>query len=115
MKTRKQYLDGEVSHHDYFAQYADTAIRRRLITFFGKRRILRHAMAEGDMNHRDYIPLNEWDVLTGYRSGRLSAPRSTFEKCKLAGESMTAATMVCIYKAAARLMVDDASKVEKTK
>ena len=91
----------------------DGPIRRRLIEFFGIDAIKAHVKAEqngDDTNDSVYISLDQWDVLSGYASGRslhMSAPPSTISLLEKAGESITGATMVCIYKNAARQVASE--------
>jgi hypothetical protein len=104
MYTRKEYIDGNVSHREYFAQFVDDTVKNEVILHFGKT-ILKESTDE----HLNDIPLKKWDDLTGFRfngSTMVSRPSSIrkelLDKLKETGEGVSPAGLVCIYKEAAK-------------
>lgn len=103
IKTRKEYLDDKISHHDYYMQFATEAMKRQVI-----RDITVEAIKNSKDEHLNDIPLHRWDLLSGCMfRGSMMMVRPTVEKeCRekidLAGEGVSPATLVCIYKAIAK-------------
>jgi hypothetical protein len=91
--TRKQYLAGECSHREYYSQFVAEEVKNRVHTYIGVSRLL----ASTD-KHLNDIPLNLWD--------RLGAVGSK-ARWDAAGDYPTAAGRVCIYKEAARQIVEE--------
>lgn len=122
IRTRKQYMDREISHQDYYAQFATEETLRSVEQTFGLE-TLRTELAK-DL-HLNGIPLERWGSLAwtpvnrhgspvhrrvqGNDSGpfRASIPFNR-DAITAAGESITRATLVCIAKEAARRVVADA-------
>ena len=92
--TRADYMRGDVSHQDYYAQFATIAVIACVTARIGKARI----QASKDEYFND-IPLAEWDELDGqiraYVGRRIAEANS-------GGVSL--ADTVCVAKAAARLI-----------
>lgn len=105
MYTRKQYLDGEVSHRDYYGQFVQPWIKEKLTQRIGLERILKSTDP-----HLNDISLREWDRLVGYqpypidRMPREAVPPDIAAMIKQAGDTggVSASDMTCIYKEAAR-------------
>ena len=57
--SRKQYLSGEVTHLEYYGQFAES-IEQAVVNTIGRERIL--ASTDPHMND---IPLQRWDSLQG--------------------------------------------------
>ena len=92
--TRKVYLDVKISHHDYYMQFATEAMKRQVI-----RDITVEEIKNSKDEHLNDIPLHRWDSLSGCMfRGSIMMVRPT-------GESVSPATLVCIYKAIARDLV----------
>jgi len=107
MKTRQQYLDGEVSHHDYYIQFATPEMYEQVKEKIGLERI-----EKSKDEHLNDISMKLWDSLSGclFRGSKLITPPSPSRECynliKQAGEvGVSPAMMVCIYKAIARELV----------
>ena len=92
MLTRKQYLDGEVSHEDYYGQFSNEVIEAQVVWCLGKDEV--RASTDKHMND---IPLARWDGLArldAFGMGRaLAAANGT------GGYSLS--DQVCALKAAA--------------
>lgn len=90
MKTRKQYLNNECSHHEYYIQFVTPLTRTVVANGIGIDRI------KGSTDpHLNDIPLAEWDSL----------PINLYyndNAMKAAGDYLTKSGAVCIAKAAAR-------------
>ncbi len=92
MITRKQYLDGQASHDEYYRQFVSSYICAAVERNIGRERIL--ASTDPHMND---IPLSEWDgVGLGFNSSVIH------EKVKACGDFVSLSTLVCIAKAAAK-------------
>lgn len=95
MYTRKQYINGECSHHEYYSQFVTDAVLERIKTSIGVETIL-----ESKDEHLNDIPLRRWDNI-----------RVMFYPCvsaiiKEANEGFAPATNVCIGKTAARILAE---------
>lgn len=88
MFTRKQYLNNEVSHHDYFIQFATEEMREEVMREIGTDRI-----KQSKDEHLNDIPLHVWDGLP--------VPKKCLELLEQANEGYSKCAMVCIYKAIA--------------
>lgn len=117
MKTRADYMAGRISHEDYYSQFVTPAILETVAKSIGRDRI----KASTDPHFND-IPLHLWDRVSGWstlptvekcpccgQSRRVQRGGSenlkTFDALELiraAGEGVSASTITCILKAAAR-------------
>lgn len=88
MFTRKQYLDKECTHDQYYAQFVTPEVIHLVLVCIGEARIM-----GSKCPHFNDIPLWEWDRI---------APRlSVGERLRECGDYPTMAGKVCILKAAA--------------
>lgn len=92
MNTRKDYMDGKISHQDYYSQFVTTEIEK-IVLRFGKKKLADSLAQDENLNN---IPLHAWDRLG------LEIDRSVFRKMKEAGDFDSLTGRVCILKAAAR-------------
>ena len=92
MYTRKQYMNKEVSHDDYYSQFG-THVIDLVVNQIGKDRILKST----DKNMND-IPLAEWDGLQMMITCSVGNLFAT-----LNGNRLSLSDCVCIAKSAARL------------
>ncbi|MGE3483472.1 MAG: hypothetical protein AB7L09_01950 [Nitrospira sp.] len=93
MLTRKQYMDGECTHDDYYLEIA-----REAGISYAKSDMLprvKACLARGD-EHLNDIPLREWDARGRAIVRHVQAPM------KARGDYVTPAGLVCVVKAAAR-------------
>lgn len=95
MYTRKDCLDQKCSHREYYAQFVTDEERARVARHFGKAKLL----ASTDPHLND-IPLRHWDALS-------PGPKAVSEKLLAAGDYSTLAGWVCIYKEAARQIIEE--------
>lgn len=109
METRQNYLNGKVSHKDYYGQFVDETMKNEV-----KRSIGMEDLIKSKDEHLNDIPLAKWDALAGFLfrgSTMVMSPKSIkkelSDKFKSAGEGLSCATMVCIYKEAARQLIAD--------
>lgn len=92
MKTRKQYLNKELTHKEYYTQFVNNTLIQRVINHIGI-----DAIKKSTCPNFNDIPLHLWDTL-----GRL--PYQSRILIKQAGDNETMSFMVCTYKAAATLI-----------
>jgi hypothetical protein len=90
--TRKQYMNNECTHEQYYAQFATPEVVSQVKSQIGEAAI----KASTDPHFND-IPLRKWDNLG------ISVYKSDMEA---AGDYLTLAGKVCIAKAAARIIKD---------
>jgi hypothetical protein len=95
MPTRQQYIDGDVSHEDYYAQFCTEWGQRLVVATIGEER-LRSEFAKDE--HLNGIPLSQWDVI-----GLKINTTMLRVKLDMAGDSVTQAGLVCIAKQNARI------------
>jgi hypothetical protein len=96
MKTRKQYMNNEVSHREYYAQFVTTNLKNKVLNEFGIKAIKAHVASE--LFEPNYIELKRWDSMT--------APYGTINLMAEAGDSLTMAGQVCIAKEAAQQLAE---------
>jgi hypothetical protein len=94
--TRQQYLDGESTHREFYAQFVTEGVRRAVAKHFGIER-LKQASSDPHLNS---IPLAEWDGVAHW------AVPSVFTKMKACGDALTLAGSVCILKEAAKQCIE---------
>jgi hypothetical protein len=102
MKTRKDYMDNKISHDEYYSQFVNDGVKQAVLNHIGKDRLLK-----SKDEHLNDIPIKLWDELTGFsfRGGEMVAKPHTIEpikasKLKEAGDGISPAGLVCIYKQA---------------
>lgn len=95
MKTRKQYLDGECTHEEYYGQFVTREIRQLVSRTFTVPRLV----ASPDPHFND-ITLRRWDALAG------SLGKPTEAALRDRGDWLSLAGAVCILKEAARQVVE---------
>jgi hypothetical protein len=87
--ARQQYMDHEVTHRQYYAQFVTPEIKTIVLDRFGLQRLLR-----SHDEHLNDIPLGEWDSL----AGRISADDNSL------------CARVCTLKEAARQLIEESRK-----
>lgn len=114
MFTHKDYMDKKVSHREYFAQF----VNREVIAAV-KRKIGLPALLASKDEHLNDIPLRKWDILAGayypsVHSAEPVYPRSSglvsSKTLQKAGEGISLGTLVCIYKEAAKQLIESERK-----
>lgn len=93
MFTRKQYLNKECSHREFYAQFVNDRVKARVLVLIGRDRIL-----ESTDEHMNDIPLREWDRL---------GPVGTLREWEAVGDYPTMAGRTCIYKEAAKQIKEE--------
>ncbi len=93
MRTRKEYLDGDCTHREYFAQFVSPDRPEHVAGIIGKQRLLNSTDP-----HMNDIPLFEWDAIPN--------PHGTDMKMRAIGDYPTLSSAVCISKEAARQWVE---------
>lgn len=111
MKTRQDYLDGKISHRDYYAQFITATMVQQVIDNIGIERI-----KNSKDEHLSDIPMKEWDALSGHgwrisggqevMTGRIQYSVTFRDLCKQANEGISSSTMICVYKEIARQLVE---------
>lgn len=100
MYTRKDYMDGKVTHDAYYSQFVTPEVRAIVARCIGAGRI----RASTDPHFND-IPLREWDAIIGFTDGpqpRVATSLGVRTALEAAGDSVSASTLTCVMKAAAR-------------
>jgi hypothetical protein len=104
MIPRKDYLEDKVDHRAYFAQFVNENVKHAILDAIGLDRL----RASRDPHLND-IPLREWDDLAGgmcpTSSGLVNA-----RLLRETGEGLSLAGLVCIYKEAAKQLIESESK-----
>ena len=98
MFTRKQYMNRECTHREYYGQFVDDYVKSRVQLVVGKETILESA----DENLND-IPIHIWDSIMLYTV--------LADRVKAAGDTISLAGQVCICKEAAR-QIQEAYRAE---
>lgn len=103
MKTRTQYLNGEISHFDFYAQFVDERAKnivRASLERAGYLKDIKQKLEE-DKNLNN-IPLGWWDAF--------SQSLNTVEvvrAMKQAEDYLTLSGIVCIAKTAAKILAEE--------
>ena len=104
VKTRKQYMDKKVSHHEYYSQFVTENTKRFVLNDLTPEKILK-ALEEGDEHlNKIKIPFNHmgrggnwwWDL----------APVNE-KLIREAGENLSPSTHTCVGKAAAKILAEE--------
>lgn len=96
MKTRSDYIAGNVSHREYYGQFVDRELKQGLVQDLGIEKIL----ASKSEAFND-IPLAIWDCLPCMRSVTMT------EKLVACGDFPTLAGLCCIAKEGARQLREE--------
>lgn len=92
--TRKQYLDHECTHDQYYGQFVTESTIQTVLSYFSKEKLTEYYASDKNLNN---IKLSVWDRMPLYAS--------TY-KMKDCGDWLTAAGQVCILKRAARMIIE---------
>jgi hypothetical protein len=95
MFTRKQYLDRECNHREYYAQFVTPGVKQRVLQRFG----IDALKASEEPSFND-LPLAVWDSLL------VPVPSEIASKLRECGDYATLSGCVCILKEAARQLVE---------
>jgi hypothetical protein len=90
--TREQYMNHECSHREYHAQFVNESVKNRVVYAIGMDKLL----ASTD-KHLNDIPLKMWDTL---------GPVGSKTQWDAAGDYATMSGRTCIYKEAARQVIE---------
>lgn len=94
MITRKQYMNKECTHREYYSQFVTDNIRKSVETYLGPDLIIKSLREDEHLNN---IPLGKWDRMNCCIS------RSAFKE---AGGTYSLAGCVCVLKEAARQVAE---------
>ena len=100
MITRKEYIDGTVTHEEYYSQFVNDNIKDLVINRIGLYRI----KSSTDPHFND-IPLHEWDSL---ELGIRSICGKAISKANSSG-GVSLSDCVCIAKQAARIVKESST------
>ena len=95
MKTRKQYMNKECTHREYYAQFVTPKVKDAVLRSISKKSLL-----SSKDEHLNDINLSVWD--------RIGIPYETIKTLREHGEGCSLATAVCINKEAARQIIESA-------
>lgn len=104
MKTRKQYMNKEVSHNDYYSQFVTEATKRYVLSEL-KIEDIKNALENGDEHlNKIKIPFNNMGIGGNWWWDYSPANEQLI---KIVGESRSPSTYTCIGKAAAKILVEE--------
>lgn len=107
--TRQMYMQNSSELHlMYWGQFVNDKVKADVLSFIGK-----EALLKSTDEHLNDIPLKKWDALAGFtfRGGEIIS-RPTFidpidiKLIRETGEGVSCAGLVCIYKEAARQLIE---------
>ena len=109
MYSRKDYLNNVCTFEQYYGQFVNEAVKRKVLRHFSKD-VLKSSFEKDE--HLNNLPMRVWDGVGGFafRGGDMIMRPTSIEPVDIklireAGEGVSAYTMVCIYKEAARQIV----------
>ncbi len=112
MMTRAEYMQGDTSskHRAYYGQFVNEGVKQRVLRDFTAKEL---AKALSQDEHLNNLSMKKWDAMGGFafRGSEMTMRPSNIEPVDIklireAGEGVSASTMVCIYKEAARQIVE---------
>ena len=115
MITRKQYLNKEFTHPEYYAQFVNEQVKRAVLYKWTKDE-LKESFEKDEYFNTKITPIEAWDLLGGFKFSRttgemLLRPTTSqpIERKLLdeAGEGYSSSTAVCVYKEAARQILEE--------
>ncbi len=123
MYTRKDYMDNKIQHREYYSQFVNKEVKRRVINMFGLN-TLKKSLAKDEHFNDNLTPMKKWDLLGGWiwtniRGEQIATMKPSravdifpvdYELLKEAGEGISCSTMVCIYKEAGKQIVEANNK-----
>ena len=89
MFTRKQRLNDECTHAEYYAQFINESVKDRVLKYIGL-----DAIKRSTDEHMNDIPLVQWDAI--------GITRHTGDQFRACGDYPTLAGSVSLYKTAAK-------------
>lgn len=92
--TRKQYLDKECTHDQYYVQFVTESTINTVLSYFSKEKLTEYYASDKNLNN---IKLSFWDRMPLYAA--------TY-KMKDCGDCLTMSGHVCILKCAARIIIE---------
>lgn len=95
--TRKQYLDKECSHDQYYGQFVTQSTIDTVLSYFSKEKLTECYASDKNLNN---IKLSVWDRMPLYAA--------TY-KMKDCGDYLTMSGHVSILKRAARMIIENAN------
>jgi hypothetical protein len=95
MFTRNDYLEGKCSHREYYAQF---------VTETTKSALLAHTTVKALQSSNDKKNLSDFSLVFW---DSLHLPYGTITKMKEAGDCYSMASNVCIFKEAARQILEE--------
>ena len=112
--TRQDYMkDSSNMHRKYYGQFVNENVKRTLLFTISKAELL-----SSKDEHLNDISMRKWDALGGFafRGSEMIMKPTSIEPVDIklireAGEGVSASTMVCIYKEAARQIIEEELKV----
>jgi hypothetical protein len=94
MKSRQEYMDGKVTHQEYYGQFVTESIKRVVESKIGVDQI-----KKSHDEHLNDITLKRWDLMAPYINAEAEA------KLRVCGDFPSLSSGVCIGKAAARMLI----------
>lgn len=103
MKTRQQYLNKEISHFDFYAQFVDEQVKTIVRNVLKKKGYLNKlAQTIEEDENLNNIPLSFWDSFSqNLNTAKVCA------KMKSAGDYLTLSGIICIAKTAAKIIAKE--------
>jgi len=98
MKTRKQYLNDECTHDEYYSQFVTDTIKERVLNRFS---IAELQVAYKEDHHFNTLTLTAFDNL----ASAMNLKAHVYRKLILAEDTYTFSGAVCILKQAAKMIV----------
>ena len=102
-------MNNEITHDEYYSQFVNDGVKQKVVRCIGLNALLR-----SKDEHLNDIPLNKWDCMGGFAfSGSRMTMKPTnirpisYGDIKEAGEDVSASTLVCIYKNAAKQIINE--------
>lgn len=110
MITHNDYMkDSSNLHRQFYAQFVNDEVKNHLLASISKKELL-----NSKDEHLNDIDLKRWDLLGGFafRGSEMTMRPTTTEPIdnkllKEAGDGYSSATAVCIYKEAARQIIEN--------
>lgn len=119
MIIRVDYMNGLASHREFFSQFVNVGVKAKVLECIGA-----EALLKSTDEHLNDIPMKKWDSMAGFRWSIIGGQEVAVIKPQTSrdiepidagllrdtGEGVSCAGLVCIYKEAARQLIEELKK-----
>ena len=116
MILRSDFLEEKYTFKEYFSQFVNNEVKNKVLKIIGK-----EALLKSKDKHLNDIPVKKWDTMSGFIWSTIGGSQVAISKpqtpedvkpidaqlLKDTGEGVSCAGLVCIYKEAAKQLIEE--------